>query len=65
MVRVSVDRLWQYAATVLVRAGMSASNAGIVADVLSSADRTGIGSHGMTRLANHVEHVDIQSLLGR
>lgn len=57
-VRLPLDRLETFVATVLERRGMSRENAGVVARVMTEADTYGISSHGAAKLPAYLARVD-------
>jgi LDH2 family malate/lactate/ureidoglycolate dehydrogenase len=54
---IDADRLKEFAAAVLVAAGVPSSDANVVATSLVDADLRGIHSHGVTRLGIYVERL--------
>jgi ureidoglycolate dehydrogenase (NAD+) len=55
---VAADALKRFAADVFARAGMSAQDAALVADVLVWADLRGTGTHGVTRIPRYIELIE-------
>jgi ureidoglycolate dehydrogenase (NAD+) len=55
---VAADALKRFAAEVFARAGMSAQDAALVADVLVWADLRGTGTHGVTRIPRYIELIE-------
>lgn len=58
-VTVHPGRLKTYAAELLAKAGMTREGAALVADTLVAANLRGVDSHGIVRLVNYIEHIQM------
>ena len=64
-VRVSVDEMTRFVTDILVQQSVPHESAAVVADCLVFANRSGIDSHGVVRLAHYVRRLDQGSIRAR